>query len=178
MDRASLSLEQLSARVEEELEKLGLLGAQGDGRVTAVPDARTIRYYGTLGLVDRPSIVDREARYGRRHVLQIVAIKALQVMGLPLGKIQEKLYARSTAELEALVESVPRGARRDGPAQAATGRYPAPARPVLWREVLIEPGLKLSVEEDWSPRTSGAVLEERIRSAIAALTAKEGAANS
>jgi hypothetical protein len=44
--------------------------------------------------------------------------------------------------------------------------------------VLVEPGLKLSVEEGWSPRTSGAELEERIRSAIAALTAKEGAANS
>jgi len=178
MDRATLTLEQLSARVEEEIEKLGLLGAQDDGRVTAVPDARTIRYYGTLGLVDRPSIVDREARYGQRHVLQIVAIKALQVMGLPLGKIQERLYARSTSELEALVESVPRGARGDGPARAAAGRHPAPVRSVLWREVFIEPGLKLSVEEGWSPGTSGADIEERIRSAIAALTAKEGAADS
>jgi DNA-binding transcriptional MerR regulator len=178
MDRASFDLEQLSARVEEELEKLGLLGAQGDGRVTAVPDARTIRYYGTLGLVDRPAIVDREARYGRMHVLQIVAIKALQALGLPLGKIQERLYARSTAELEALVESVPRGARGDVSARTAPAHHPAPVRSVLWREVLIEPGLKLSVEEGWSPRTSGADLEERIRSAMAALIAKEGATDS
>ena len=67
-----LGLQDLSREVEKLLEENRLLEAQPDGRVNAAPDARTVRYYGTLGLVDRPSIVDREARYGRRHVLQLV----------------------------------------------------------------------------------------------------------
>jgi hypothetical protein len=71
---ASLTLDELSTEVGRLLEEKALLEAQADGRgARAAPDARTVRYYGTLGLVDRPSIVDREARYGRRHVLQLVA---------------------------------------------------------------------------------------------------------
>jgi hypothetical protein len=35
------------------------------------PDVRTIRYYGTLGLIDPPpEMTGRSARYGGRHLLQ------------------------------------------------------------------------------------------------------------
>ena len=57
---------------------------QASGRVRDVPDGRTIRYYTTLGLVDRPVAVPgkgRTAFYGRRHLLQLVAIKRLQAQG-------------------------------------------------------------------------------------------------
>ena len=49
------------------------------GRVRDLPDARTIRWYQTLGLVDRPAhFRGRTALFGRRHLLQLAAIKKLQ----------------------------------------------------------------------------------------------------
>src|SRR5437867_10515760 len=95
------TLEELSAEVERELGERGLLGAAPDPRVSAAPDARTVRYYTTLGLIDRPTIVGRQARYGRRHLRQLVAIKALQAGALPLAEIQQRLYGRTEAELAA-----------------------------------------------------------------------------
>lgn len=159
----TLTLEQLSDEVGRLLEEKALLEAQADGRVAAAPDARTVRYYGTLGLVDRPSIVEREARYGRRHVLQLVAIKALQSRGLPLAEIQARLYGLSNPELETLLQSV-----------SAERPRPAGVRAVRWREVTVEPGLKIMVEDGWAPRQSPAALEERIRAALSALSTPEG----
>jgi len=160
---ATLTLDALSMEVGRLLEEKALLDAQADGRVAAAPDARTVRYYGTLGLVDRPSIVQREARYGHRHVLQLVAIKALQARGLPLAEIQARLYGRSNSELETLLSAVSQERPR-----------PAGVRPLRWREVTVEPGLKVMVEDAWAPRSSSAALEERIRAALAALLTPEG----
>ena len=44
--------------------------------------------------------------YGRRHLLQLKAIRILQAQGLPLSRIQELLFARSDEELEQIAESV------------------------------------------------------------------------
>jgi len=151
-------LDELSDRIERELTARGLLGAASDARVSAAPDARTVRYYTTLGLLDRPRIEGRQARYGERHVLQLLAIKALQAADLPLGEIQRRLYARSDAELKALIESLPPRPR------APQAKVPA----VRLREVSVEPGVRLIVEEGWRPRDPAA-LEARIRAALAAL---------
>lgn len=159
----AMSLEQLTLEAGRHLEDLGLLGAQPDGRVAGAPDARTVRYYGTLGLVDRPGIVNREARYGRRHLLQLVAVKALQARGLPLADVQSKLYGCSNPELENLLRAV----AQDRP-------QPPAVIPLRWREVTVEPGFKIQVQEGWASRLSPAALEERIRAALAALTTPEG----
>ncbi len=72
-------------------------------RVRAVPDARTIRYYTTLGLIDRPAEMrGRVAYYGRRHVLQLVSIKRLQADGLSLEAVQHKLTGATTRRLNDL----------------------------------------------------------------------------
>ncbi len=159
MNNAELTLDELSSAVQTELARTGLLESQEDGRVSSAPDARTIRYYATLGLVDRPKIEAREARYGRRHVLQLVAIKALQTAGLPLSDVQSKLYGRSNPELEALLNSVAEARRRK----------PMAVRALTWREVTLEPGIKVVVEDGWAPRTSPAALEDRFRAAVTAL---------
>jgi DNA-binding transcriptional MerR regulator len=76
---------------------------QPSGRVRDVPDRRTIRYYTTLGLLDRPATLrGRTGLYGRRHLLQIVAIKRLQVRGLALAEIQHRLLGLPDARLEKL----------------------------------------------------------------------------
>ena len=158
-----MSLEELTLEAGRQLEEIGLLQAQADGRVTAAPDARMVRYYGTLGLVDRPVIVEREARYGRRHLLQLVAVKALQARGLPLADVQARLYGCSNSELENLLKAV----SQDRP-------QPPAIQSLRWREVTVEPGFKILVEDGWVSRLSPAALEERIRAALAALSTPEG----
>jgi DNA-binding transcriptional MerR regulator len=157
-DNDALSLDELSAEVARELQSRGLAGASPDGRVSAVPDARTIRYYTTLGLLDRPTIEGRQARYGRRHVLQILAVKALQSASLPLSEIQARLYGRSATELESLLGAL---------GQPAAGEQKA--RPVVWREVTIEPGLKILAEESWSSEADEPALLARISAALRSL---------
>jgi DNA-binding transcriptional MerR regulator len=76
-------------------------------RALAVADdelgLRTLRYYATLGLLDRPSAMrGRKAFYGERHLLQLVAVKRLQAQGLPLSVVQARLHAASTPTLRAL----------------------------------------------------------------------------
>jgi DNA-binding transcriptional MerR regulator len=159
----SLTLDELSEAVARELEASGLAGGHRDRRVSAVPDARTIRYYTTLGLLDRPGIEGRQARYGRRHVLQLMAIKALQSASLPLSEIQARLYGRTDGELEALLEQL-----------KERGEQRPEVRLVRWREVTIEPGLKVMADENWAPGANRAALEERIRAAIGALTRPPG----
>jgi DNA-binding transcriptional MerR regulator len=161
-EKTSFTLEALSAEAARVLSGRIVLGEPPDGRVSAAPDARTIRYYATLGLVDRPSFEGRQARYGRRHLLQLLAIKALQSASLPLAEIQARLYGRSDRELEAIVEAATRERREASP----------PVRAVRWREVTIEPGLKLMAEDGWSPGADPAALLEKIRAAIGALAVK------
>lgn len=79
-------------------------GAAPNGRVREVPDARTIRWYQTTGLVDRPEIRGRTAYYSRRHLLQLLAIKRLQSKGLPLSEIQAKLAGMNDAALTRLTQ--------------------------------------------------------------------------
>jgi DNA-binding transcriptional MerR regulator len=78
---------------------------QASGRVRDVPDRRTIRYYTTLGLLDRPAgWRGRTALYGRRHLLQLVAIKRLQTHGLALAEIQTRLLGMHDRGLQALAQ--------------------------------------------------------------------------
>ena len=81
---------------------------QESGRVSDVPSTRTIRYYTTHGLLDRPTdFRGRTALYDRRHLLQLVAIKRLQTRGTPLEDIQQLLIGASDAELESMAQIEP-----------------------------------------------------------------------
>lgn len=74
---------------------------QTSGRVRDVPDARTIRYYTTLGVLDRPlEMRGRTAYYGRRHLLQVVAIKRLQARGMSLVDIQKSVAGADNGSLK------------------------------------------------------------------------------
>ncbi len=80
----------LSDLVEEAATRIAALPPPKNGQVRPVPDDRTIRYYATLGLLDRPlAMRGRTALYGRRHLAQVVAIKRLQATGRSLAEIQE-----------------------------------------------------------------------------------------
>ena len=153
------SLDQLSGEVANRLAALGMLGVAPDARVSAAPDARTVRYYTTLGLLDRPRIENRQARYGQRHLLQLLVIKILQSQDLPLARIQELMYGRSDAELQQVIDSLP-----------PAGEETAPEPPALMlREVIVEPGLRLVADAGWAPGDEQQ-FAKRLGAALRALT--------
>src|SRR5271170_5186383 len=94
---------------------------QPSGRVRDVPDRRTIRYYTTLGILDKPAAMrGRTALYGRRHLLQLVALKRLQAQGLLLAEVQQRLVGQTDAALAELARlpAEPPGAPRATPPEA------------------------------------------------------------
>jgi DNA-binding transcriptional MerR regulator len=112
--------------VAEVAARMAALPAPRNGQVRAIPDERTVRYYGTLGLLDRPSAMrGRTALYGARHAAQVIAIKRLQTMGRSLSEIQRLWPTLDDATL----------ARMSGVALPAAIR-PA-ARQAFWKR---EPG--------------------------------------
>jgi DNA-binding transcriptional MerR regulator len=128
-----------------------LQSTQYDGpesaRVRELPDVRTIRYYTTVGLLDRCSEMrGRTAYYGRRHLLQLVAIKRLQAQGLSLVEIQQKLVGIKDSALKKLagvsdedLAAAPNAAAVESAAVAPAAVDPAAAAPAkrqrFWEEL-------------------------------------------
>lgn len=146
-----LDLEALVRAVATLLE--GMPAVPSDGRVAALPDARTLRYYQSIGLVDKPlRYAGRQAVYGYRHLLQVLAIKSLQGRGLSLAQAQRALLAASTESLEAAVGEALAGAPVATPttSTAPTAAAPspvarsAPPHPLVAAELL--PGVIVTVD--------------------------------
>jgi DNA-binding transcriptional MerR regulator len=106
-----------------------------NGRVRDVPDGRTIRYYTTLGLIDRPAEMrGRTALYGVRHLLQLVAIKRLQARALSLAEVQERLLGKTDAALRELAR-LPAGFLAEADQQHNTSQdHSAEQRKDFWKE--------------------------------------------
>lgn len=108
--------------------RIAALPAPKNGQVRAIPDDRTVRYYVTLGLLDRPSVMrGRSALYSKKHVAQVVAIKRLQTMGRSLSEIQQlwpTLDDRTLARMSGV--ELPEAAR-------------PPARAEFWKRVPVQP---------------------------------------
>ncbi|MFF3436746.1 MerR family transcriptional regulator [Streptosporangium sp. NPDC002721] len=77
--------------------------AQLNGRVRDMPNERLIRWYSTIGLLDPPlARRGRVAVYGRRHLLQIVAVKRRQSDGRTIAEIQVELAGATDQTLESI----------------------------------------------------------------------------
>jgi DNA-binding transcriptional MerR regulator len=59
--------------------------------------ARTVRYYVQIGLVDRPEGETRAARYGARHLEQLIFIRKWTDAGISLERIRELLGSGDVA---------------------------------------------------------------------------------
>lgn len=171
-DDATFTVDQLTQEVARLLQERGLSNVQQDQRVSSAPDVRTIRYYTSLGLIDRPRMEGRQARYGERHVLQILAIKALQSVSLPLSEIQSLLYGSTDEELQNVVETVQESNRVK---RKLLGKETF--KTTLLREIVIEPGLKLVADGDWSPEMEETLILDRIKAALEVLRAGSDAAD-
>jgi DNA-binding transcriptional MerR regulator len=103
-DAGKWTIDELCARVEAALAD----GAaqQPSGRVREIPDRRTIRWYSTIGLLDRPAAMQgRTALYNERHLLQLLAVKRLQARGVPLAEVQTRLAGATDRVLAGLAEA-------------------------------------------------------------------------
>jgi DNA-binding transcriptional MerR regulator len=115
-----------------------------NGRVRDLPDRRSIRWYATTGMVDRPlGMRGRTALYGPRHLLQLVAIKRRQAAGRTLAEIQQELAGAPDEALAAV-------ARVPGRLLTTDGADPETVtRPPFWKQAPVsfdispEPGLPL-----------------------------------
>lgn len=126
-----------------------------DGRVTARPDARTLRWYQSRGLIDKPLHYDgRQAIYGYPHLIAVLAIKLLQSAGLRLDQVQERLAGAPFALLEGAVrEALQRAGPADVPGAllpAPPGLLPTPAPPTPPARALcaaeLAPGVQLLID--------------------------------
>jgi hypothetical protein len=136
------TLDELTERVGAAL-SVGYHG-QPSGRVRDLPDRRAIRWYTTIGLVDRPAAIrGRTAMYGPRHLLQLVAIKRLQAQSRSLVAIQAELAGATDTRLARVAQladptTPPAAAEEEAPvaalavAPAVASAPPRPAR--FWRE--------------------------------------------
>jgi DNA-binding transcriptional MerR regulator len=97
---------------------------------------RTVRYYIQIGLVDRPDGETRAARYGARHVEQLVAIRKWQQSGVSLERIGELL------------------GRDDASAPPARPRGPGSVE--VWSHLVVADGVELTLE----PSRAGLTADE------------------
>ena len=81
-----------------------------------VLNERLVRFYVSEGLLTPPAREGREALFGHRQVLELLAIRTLLVDRWPLAKIREMLR---TASLHTLEELLPRSSRRAAALTAA-----------------------------------------------------------
>jgi hypothetical protein len=126
-DDALWTLDELVERVAAALAGTTYPGAP-NGRVRDLPDRRAIRWYTTIGLVDRPAAHrGRTALYGPRHLLQLIAVKRLQASGEPLTRIQETLAGATDSVLRRIAH-VPKDTERFWTRRpvAHDGHRPAP----------------------------------------------------
>jgi DNA-binding transcriptional MerR regulator len=130
------TIHELGRQVEDAL-AANYAGAR-NGRIRAVPDNRTIRYYTTLGLLDRPAAMrGRTALYSQRHLRQLVAIKHLQAQGLSLAEIQQILTGLPEQELVQLALL---------PERSPTPSRTVASRATFWRAHLPEEDAEHTLE--------------------------------
>ena len=96
------SVQELAETVNDWCHDRGVRPA--NGQAASELTARTLHYYRGAGLLDAPE-TGAGRGYGRRHFLQLVAIRILQAEGLPLSRIQQLLFGRSDEELEDIAAS-------------------------------------------------------------------------
>ncbi len=148
---AEWTLDDLVARVSDALGAADYPGAP-NGRVREVPDRRAIRWYTTIGLLDRPAgMRGRTALYGPRHLAQLVAIKRRQAQGRSLAEIQAELVGADDVALAHIAGLVD--------AEAPVRPEPAPARGAFWAQPVSAPAPPTTHDHEPGPVLTGVPLD-------------------
>lgn len=119
---------------------------------------RVVRYYLEQGLMSRPPFYGTATRYGRNHLLRLLAIRRLKYTeNLKLAAIKTRLDGMSGAELDAYASTnLPNPAAAQALGITSPTAEPTPAAGSgmtgdNWQRVAILPGLELHVKVGASP---------------------------
>ena len=114
---------------------------EGDSkRVTWTPTPRLLRYYTTLGILDRAArFQGRVVLYTGKHLLQVLAIKHLHLAGKTLDEIQKLMLGLQEETLAQLLGlSLPLPEPQSGQSQSEEEK-PAERRADFWHELPTRP---------------------------------------
>lgn len=91
------SLDELAAETNHLLTRMPL--AMEDGRTSERVDARTIRFYQSLGIITKPKYEGRCAVYAFEHLLRLLVAKRLQSEGYSLAQVQSSIPQQNNDQL-------------------------------------------------------------------------------
>lgn len=137
----TLSIEQLAAKITAWCDQFEVVPA--NGQVAADTQARTLRYYRTLGLMDPP----QGGGFSERHFLQACAVRVLQAQGLPLSRIHSMIFGRSDDELRSILQAAESNAPPELPPTSNVSSTPSLQTMPLGPDFLLisrRPQLRLS----------------------------------
>ena len=152
----------LAAHVTALVDSAGLRPTNASAR--AAPSARSVRFYVSHGLLDRPEGAGTAATYGYRHFLQLLAIKIRQREGQTLETIKREMQDVTGDALERRI------AQSLAPALVANPVSPRSEddTPVSWRRMSVAEGVEIHVRGD-SPSSNQEALvamREAVRAAL------------
>jgi len=152
----------LAAHVTALVDSAGLRPTNASAR--AAPSARSVRFYVSHGLLDRPEGAGTAATYGYRHFLQLLAIKIRQREGQTLETIKREMKDVTGDALERRI------AQSLAPALVANPVSPRTEdeAPVAWRRMRVAEGVELHIRAD-SPSSNEEALvamREAVRAAL------------
>ena len=152
----------LAAHVTALVDAAGLRPTNASAR--AAPSARSVRFYVSHGLLDRPEGAGTAATYGYRHFLQLLAIKIRQREGQTLEAIKREMKDVTGDALERRI------AQSLAPALGGAPVVPnADAENVaLWRRMPVSDGIELHVRGDSPAAREEALvaMREAVRAAL------------
>ncbi|HEX2716503.1 MAG TPA: MerR family transcriptional regulator [Gemmatimonadaceae bacterium] len=152
----------LAAHVTALVDAAGLRPTNASAR--AAPSARSVRFYVSHGLLDRPEGAGTAATYGYRHFLQLLAIKIRQREGQTLEAIKREMKDVTGDALERRI------AQSLAPALVGTPVVPNADSdtPALWRRLPVSEGVELHVRGDSPAAREEALvaMREAVRAAL------------
>jgi len=154
----------LAAHVTALVDAAGLRPTNASAR--AAPSARSVRFYVSSGLLDRPEGTGTSATYNYRHLLQLLAIKIRQREGHTLELIRQEMREVTGDALERRVASWLAPALLN--AGVPDPRIDTEVQPWSWRRVAVADGVELHVRDDLPAANEDAILamREAVRAAL------------
>ncbi len=117
-----------------------------DSRASQEFSPRTFRHYQTLGCIDAPERVGKQAVYRFRHYVQALLLRKLLWERVPSERIAALMAGRSTAETKRLLFDGIEIVARQSDAAGGSSSTSATAEP--WKRIGIAPGIELHLRGD------------------------------
>jgi DNA-binding transcriptional MerR regulator len=153
----------LAAHVTALVDAAGMRPTNASAR--AAPSARSVRFYVSHGLLDRPEGAGTAATYGYRHFLQLLAIKIRQREGQTLEAIKHEMKDVTGDALERRI------AQSLAPALVTGSLAPNRAEDEgasNWRRMHVSDGIEIHVRSDLTAAREDTMIamREAVRAAL------------